>query len=152
MAIHGDYGPSVEIQGVIENETERKESEEPLMIHVMHRMPGVGYLDFILANTGTVDENSQTFSAWRRNLVSDVARFFATSWKTPQPTAPEHRDTLRQTYTTDPTLLLDVLPPRFHTHIERCLSNKNHILSRQWYYATKISGEATPSSIPLSAT
>ncbi|KAL4915368.1 hypothetical protein BDW62DRAFT_188598 [Aspergillus aurantiobrunneus] len=76
----------------------------------MDRVPGINYLEFYLKN-GDVDDNAPRFSAWRRNPVVDIARcvcsigkicpsnctttrFFAVSWKAPQPVSDEYRSRL----------------------------------------------------------
>jgi hypothetical protein len=48
------------------------DSNEPLFIYVMNRIPGISYLDFVLANG--FPENSDENFLWRKTLMSDVAR------------------------------------------------------------------------------
>ncbi|KAG9231957.1 hypothetical protein BJ875DRAFT_506330 [Amylocarpus encephaloides] len=103
------------------------DGKEPLFIYVMNRIPGISYLDFVLANG--FPENSDENFVWRKTLVSDVARFFALSWKAPQEVDSEYRENLRRTYSKDLQLLLHYLPPRFHQIIQKCLSSMEAILS-----------------------
>lgn len=70
--IYGHFAPEVAFKGVIGEETEGK---EPLYIYVMSRVRGMIYLDFILAHTSHVPENSAEFSHWRKNLIADIARY-----------------------------------------------------------------------------
>lgn len=71
-AVYGHFAPEVAFKGVIGEETEGK---EPLYIYAMSRIRGMSYLDFILAHSSHVPENSAEFSSWRKNLVTDVARY-----------------------------------------------------------------------------
>jgi hypothetical protein len=105
-------------------------------------------LDFLLAHNAQVPENSPEFSAWRRNLVTDIARyaqcpklhlhhiaeytpfrFFALSWKAPQDVDQTYRDSLRLQYQKELQLLLTSLPERFRPFIQECLNSLPAILS-----------------------
>lgn len=70
--IYGHFAPQVAFTGQIGDDMEGK---EPLYIYVMGRIPGISYLDFILAHTSHVPENSPEFSSWRKNLITDIARY-----------------------------------------------------------------------------
>lgn len=61
--------------------------------------------------------------------MSDVARFFALSWKAPQEVDSDYRENLCRTYTKDLQLLLHCLPPRFHQFIRKCIDSMEAILS-----------------------
>lgn len=70
--IYGHFVPQVTFVGQIGEDTEGK---EPVYIYVMSRMRGISYLDFILAHNSHTLENSPEFSSWRKNLVTDIARY-----------------------------------------------------------------------------
>lgn len=70
--IYGNFVPQVTFRGRIGEDIEGK---EPLYIYIMSRIPGVSYLDFILAHNSQVPENSPKFSFWRKNLITDIARY-----------------------------------------------------------------------------
>ncbi|KAI2792728.1 hypothetical protein POX_b02770 [Penicillium oxalicum] len=117
--IYGRLAPEVVFKGVMGQEIEGK---EPLYLYTMSRIRGIGYLDFILAHIGQVPENSAQFSHWRKNLVTDVARFFALSWKTPQKVDQSYHDDLRCRYERDLGLLLVCLPDRFRPLIQESIN------------------------------
>lgn len=71
-SIYGHFAPHVTFLGQIGEVIESKES---LYIYVMSRVRGISYLDFILAHNSHVPENSSQFSSWRRNLVTDIAKY-----------------------------------------------------------------------------
>ncbi|KAF4625637.1 hypothetical protein G7Y89_g12528 [Cudoniella acicularis] len=101
--------------------------KEPLFIYVMNRIPGISYLDFVLANG--FPKNSDLNFVWRKTLMRDVAHFFALSWKAPQEVDADYRENLRRTYTKELQLLLHSLPTRFHYAIQKCLDSMEAILS-----------------------
>ncbi|KAL4941788.1 hypothetical protein BDV06DRAFT_212362 [Aspergillus oleicola] len=107
--IHANYAPKVELRGALGSESVANKGKEPLLIYVMDRMPGIRYLVFILAKSGTVDVNSSRFSTWRRNLVS------------------KYGEALHHQYTIDLNLLMNALPPHFHPHIKTCLASLSSI-------------------------
>lgn len=71
-AIYGEFAPEVITRGQIGKELEGKEA---LHIHVMDRIQGISYLDFILAHNNQFPENSAEFSSRRKNLVIDIAKY-----------------------------------------------------------------------------
>ncbi|OAX82893.1 hypothetical protein ACJ72_02749 [Emergomyces africanus] len=117
---------TVTFKGPIGKDIDGKES---LYIYVMARMEGISYLDFLLKHNGHVPENSPTFSSWRKNLVTDIARFFAMSWKSPQNVDEISRERLLHQYERELQLLLHSLPGRFHPFIRESLSSLRAILS-----------------------
>ncbi|CAI7626079.1 unnamed protein product [Penicillium pancosmium] len=125
-SIYGQFAPQVTFLGEI---GEVIESKEPLQIYVMSRVRGVSYLDFILAHNSQVPENSPTFSSWRKNLVIDIAKFFALSWKGPQLVDQMYRDNLYHRYEEELSLLLVSLPDRFHPIIQESLDSLPTIFS-----------------------
>lgn len=68
--IYGSLVPASSFHGQLGDSDDN--DKEPLSIYVMKRMPGITYLDFILAN-GT-PENSSSNCAWRKTLMADMAR------------------------------------------------------------------------------
>ncbi|CAG8074814.1 unnamed protein product [Penicillium salamii] len=105
--IYGTLTPQISFKGQL---GEYHETEEPLYIYVMSRMPGVLQLDFILAHIGDFPENSLEFSQWRQNLVADNAKFFALSWKGSQDVDQTYRENLSHQYQRDLNSLLASLP------------------------------------------
>jgi hypothetical protein len=73
QAIYGDFAPQVAFRGQIGDE--HVEGKDPLYIYVMNRMRGVSYLHFLLAHSTNIPENSCKFLSWRRNLITDIARY-----------------------------------------------------------------------------
>ncbi|GIK00091.1 hypothetical protein Aspvir_004106 [Aspergillus viridinutans] len=124
--IYGHFAPQVAFYGQIGKDVEGK---EPLYIYVMSRIQGISYLDFLLAHNAQVPENSPEFSSWRSNLVTDIARFFALSWKAPQDVDETYRDGLRHQYEKELQLLLTSLPERFRPFTQECLNSLPAILS-----------------------
>ncbi|KAJ5718514.1 hypothetical protein N7488_004160 [Penicillium malachiteum] len=125
-AIYGSLVPQISFKGQI---GEDHESQEPLYIYVMNRMPGISHLAFILAHNSDVPENSPEFSYWRQNLVADNAKFFALSWKFPQDVDQTYRESLDHQYERDLSLLLESLPTRFHPLIKKSLDSLPAIFS-----------------------
>ncbi|PLB49178.1 hypothetical protein P170DRAFT_509780 [Aspergillus steynii IBT 23096] len=124
--IYGPYVPQVSFKGEI---GENMESREELYIYVLSRVRGVSYLDFILAHNSHVPESSPRFSLWRRNLVADIAKPFALSWKHPQDVNQMDRDNLYDQYKTELKVLLASLPARFHPFIQESLNSLPAIFS-----------------------
>ncbi|POR39638.1 Uncharacterized protein TPAR_00173 [Tolypocladium paradoxum] len=122
--VYGDLAPKVSREGQVGDEIDGK---EPLYIYLMSRIWGITYLDFILAHG--FPENSHENFAWRKNLIADVACFFALSWKAPQLVDSAYRDHLGQTYVKELRLLLSALPDRFHHIIQNCIESMDAILS-----------------------
>ncbi|MCJ1377781.1 hypothetical protein MMC17_000877 [Xylographa soralifera] len=120
--IYGSLAPNASFHGQLGDD-----GKEPLFVYVMNRIHGISHLDFVLANG--FPENSDENFFWRKTLMSDVARFFALSWKAPQEVDSDYRENLRRTYSKDLLLLLHCLPPRFHQIIQKCLSSMEAILS-----------------------
>ncbi|KAI0884563.1 uncharacterized protein GGS22DRAFT_163806 [Annulohypoxylon maeteangense] len=121
--IYGSLVPDTSFHGYL-----GEGGKETLAVYVMNRIRDMSYLDFILEN-GSAPENSEENFVWRKTLMSDVARFFAISWKAPQHVDLECRENLRQRYTNDLDLLLHHLPPRFHQIIQKCLDSMEAIVS-----------------------
>ncbi|KAL4916689.1 hypothetical protein BDW62DRAFT_211806 [Aspergillus aurantiobrunneus] len=94
-AVYGHYAPRVEFVGQL---GEEEEGKEPLYIYVMDRIQGISYLDFILAHSAVIPESSPGFFPWRKNIITDIVKFFARSWNTPQVINQKSRDTLFQKY------------------------------------------------------
>ncbi|PYH97125.1 hypothetical protein BO71DRAFT_468851 [Aspergillus ellipticus CBS 707.79] len=117
-SIYGQFAPNVTFKGQIGGDVQGK---EPLYIYVMSRIRGIGYLDFILAHSSHVPDNSPKFSLWRQNLVTDIAKFFALSWKAPQEVTSTYRDGLLHRYTKELRLLLASPPDRFRPLIQESL-------------------------------
>ncbi|KAH6607655.1 hypothetical protein Trco_003968 [Trichoderma cornu-damae] len=143
--IYGSLVPEVSFQGQLGGEMDGK---EPLSVYLMSRIRGITHLDYILAHGSP--ENSQDNFTWRKNLMADVARFFAISWKTPQKVDSAYRDRLGQEYSQKLQLLLTALPDRFHPHIQGCIRSMGAILSlpmvlthREFGYRNLIVNEAS---------
>ncbi|KAK3994287.1 hypothetical protein QBC44DRAFT_349077 [Cladorrhinum sp. PSN332] len=100
---------------------------EPLLVYVMTRIQGMSRLDFVLAHG--FPENSPENKARRKNLVQDVARFFALAWKAPQEVDQAYRDRVAQTFENELQILLINLPDRFRPIIRRTLASLPSILS-----------------------
>jgi len=66
--IYGFLAPNASFHGQL-----GEDGREPLFIYVMNRIPGISYLDFVLANG--FPENSDENFVWRKTLMSDVARY-----------------------------------------------------------------------------
>ncbi len=66
--IYGFLTPNASFHGQL-----GEDGREPLSIYVMNRIPGISYLDFVLANG--FPENSDEKFVWRKTLMSDVARY-----------------------------------------------------------------------------
>lgn len=66
-----------------------KQTGEPLCIYVMDRVKGVSYLDFSLEHNTDGRDNTPEWFAWRKNLITDVARYILlTPFGTPLPPPP----------------------------------------------------------------
>ncbi|KAI0004021.1 hypothetical protein F4779DRAFT_600598 [Xylariaceae sp. FL0662B] len=117
--VHGDLAPKVSFKGQIGDDVDGG-VREPLDIYVMTRVRGVSHLDFVLGHN--LPENSPEYFAWRKILVTDVARFFALAWKNPQDVSQAYLDGLRGKYEKELRLLLTALPERFRPIIQRSLN------------------------------
>ncbi|OJD13765.1 hypothetical protein AJ78_05815 [Emergomyces pasteurianus Ep9510] len=124
--VYGHFAPQVMFKGLIGKDIDGK---EPLYIYIMARIGVISYLDFLLTHNRHVPENSPTFSSWRKSLVTDIARFFAMSWKAPQNVDEISRERLLHQYERELQLLLHSLPDRFHPFIRKSLSSLQAILS-----------------------
>lgn len=71
-AIYGTFTPDISFRGQIGR---NHETQEPLYIYVMNRMPGISQLQFILDHIDDVPENSLEASRGRQNLVADNAKY-----------------------------------------------------------------------------
>ncbi|KAK2748363.1 hypothetical protein FQN57_001021 [Myotisia sp. PD_48] len=126
QTIYGHFAPQVDFKGQIGGNIDGR---EPLYIYIMRRIPGITYLDFILAHSGAVPENSPEFSSWRKNLVADIAKFFAISWRAPQDIEQTYYNQLSNRYEKELRLLLTSLPSRFQPIIQATLNSLPAILS-----------------------
>ncbi|EQL33190.1 hypothetical protein BDFG_04636 [Blastomyces dermatitidis ATCC 26199] len=126
QTIYGHFVPQVSFRGQV---GESADGKEPLYIYVMSRIRAISYLDFLLAQNTRVPENSLKFSSWRKNLVTDIAKFFARSWNAPQDVEQKYRDCLSHQYETELQLLFASLPSRFHLFIQETLNLLPAILS-----------------------
>ncbi|KAK4101364.1 hypothetical protein N658DRAFT_425828 [Parathielavia hyrcaniae] len=120
--VYGSFAPSTSFEGVVGDG-----EKEPLHVFVMSRVRGITHLDFILRNG--YPEDSPDNIRWRRNLIGDVARFMALSWKGVQLVTPEYRSSLRETYLRDLRLLHSALPPRFRPIVQTCIDSMDDIMS-----------------------
>ncbi|KAJ5628082.1 hypothetical protein N7490_010310 [Penicillium lividum] len=124
QAIYGEFAPQVTFMGEIGDIGDESES---LCIYFMNRIKGISYFDFIIYHIA--DDETPASSRWRKNLTSDVSRFFAMSWKAPQEVNQAYRDSLYHQYTKDLGLLLISLPPRFYPIIHNSLDSLPVIFS-----------------------
>ncbi|KAI0100324.1 hypothetical protein GGR51DRAFT_575408 [Nemania sp. FL0031] len=124
--IYGSLAPEVSFHGQLGGETGAN-GKEPLCVYVMTRILGISHLDFILSHN--VPENSPEWFLWRSSLLTDMARFFALSWKHPQTASPVYLDALRSKCERELKLLLGSLPARFHPIIECSLDSMPAIFS-----------------------
>jgi hypothetical protein len=65
--IYGSLAPETSFHGQV------GDGKEPLFVYVMNRIRGISQLDFILAHS--FPENSEDNFLWRKNLMSDLARY-----------------------------------------------------------------------------
>ncbi|PWY70639.1 hypothetical protein BO83DRAFT_399780 [Aspergillus eucalypticola CBS 122712] len=79
--IYGGFAPKAVFKGQTGEDVLGKEA---LYIYVMDRIQGISYSNIILAHNNQFLETSVDFPSWRKNLVLDVTKFFALSWKSPQ--------------------------------------------------------------------
>jgi len=70
--IYGSLSPNASFHGEL-----GEDGKEPLFVYVMNRIPGISYLDFVLANG--FPENSDENFIWRKTLMLDVARYSSPS-------------------------------------------------------------------------
>ncbi|KAK4199267.1 hypothetical protein QBC40DRAFT_203108 [Triangularia verruculosa] len=124
--IFGEFAPDVAFKGQIGDDS-GTDGKEPLYVYVMTRMRGISQLDFILAHSEP--ENSPEWFQWRNNFITDLARFFARAWKSPQTVDAESRDKLRVSYEKDMGLLLASLPERFRPVIQQTIDSIPAILN-----------------------
>ncbi|KAK2762131.1 hypothetical protein FQN54_001138 [Arachnomyces sp. PD_36] len=122
--VHGDLAPLTTYHGQLGNIGDR-----PVFVYTFNRFPGINYAEFQLANMGDETENSEENKVVRKNLIEDVARFFAASWKSPQPLDLEIKEELQRAYHKDLELLLQHLPERFHPCIQQCLDSISPIFA-----------------------
>ncbi|KND86780.1 hypothetical protein TOPH_08588 [Tolypocladium ophioglossoides CBS 100239] len=126
--LYGSLAPTVSFEGQVGDESKDKaKDKEPLYAYVMGRMKGVTYLDFILAHDSP-DNSPETF-ARRQRLMIDMARFFALTWKAPQPVDQTYYAKVRETFERDLRMLLEALPVRLHHIIRKCIDSMDAILS-----------------------
>ncbi|KAH8893409.1 hypothetical protein GQ53DRAFT_860534 [Thozetella sp. PMI_491] len=123
--IHGGLAPRVSFEGQI---GEQDGEKEPIHVYLMPRIRGMTYLDFTLASKSDAHQES----ACRKNLMIDIARFFAQTWKQPQNVPESDRNDRKETYEKELRLLLSALPSRFHAIIQACLDSLDTIISLPW--------------------
>ncbi|KAL8354334.1 hypothetical protein RB601_003951 [Gaeumannomyces tritici] len=124
--IYGELVPEVSFRTQL-GEDAATAGQEPLLVYVMTRILGPSRLDFIIADK--FPDNSPENKARRRNLVKDVARFFATAWKAPQHVEPAYHDHMAETFNKDLQSLLVALPTRFHPIIRATIKSLPKILN-----------------------
>ncbi|KAJ8126099.1 hypothetical protein O1611_g7539 [Lasiodiplodia mahajangana] len=124
--VYGSLTPEVSFHGQIGEEADAN-GKEPLYVYIMTRIPGISHLDFILSHN--VPENSPEWFTWRKSLLTDMARFFALSWKHPQIVSAVYLDGFRSKCERELRLLLGSLPARFHPIVERSLDSIPAIFS-----------------------
>lgn len=66
--IHGNLAPKTTFEGQLGDT-----SKEMVSVYVLERIPGVSYIEFVLANTH--DEDSDQNHSLRANLMGDLARY-----------------------------------------------------------------------------
>lgn len=71
--------PRVSYEGEIgkgeEDEDCSGKEKEPLCVYMMDRVKGVSQLDFILEHNTDGRDNTPEWFSWRKNLITDVARY-----------------------------------------------------------------------------
>ncbi|KAK3332762.1 hypothetical protein B0T19DRAFT_110996 [Cercophora scortea] len=117
--IFGTLVPEVSFRQQLGQDSEAA-GQEPLLVYVMTRIRGMSRLDFILAHG--FPENSPENMARRKNLIQDVARFFAIAWKAPQAVDQDYLDRMAETFEKELQILLVALPDRFHPIIRATLA------------------------------
>ncbi|KAH6839417.1 hypothetical protein B0I37DRAFT_233732 [Chaetomium sp. MPI-CAGE-AT-0009] len=117
--IFGTLAPEVSFRQQLGEDSEAA-GQEPLLVYVMSRIQGISRLDFILAHG--FPENSPENMARRKNLIQDVARFFAIAWKAPQAVDQDYLDRMAETFEKELQILLVALPNRFHPIIRATLA------------------------------
>ncbi|KAK3298466.1 uncharacterized protein B0H64DRAFT_75799 [Chaetomium fimeti] len=117
--IFGTLAPEVSFRRQLGEDSEAA-GQEPLLVYVMTRIRGMSRLDFILAHG--FPENSPENMARRKNLIQDVARFFAIAWKAPQAVEQDYLDHMAETFEKELQILLVALPDRFHPIIRATLA------------------------------
>ncbi|CRK19066.1 hypothetical protein HYQ45_006421 [Verticillium longisporum] len=100
---------------------------EPLLVYVMTRIRGISYLDFKRFHRSP--ENLPERKAYRKNLMQDVARFFALAWKAPQEVGRADRDRITRIFQKELHMLLVALPDRLHPIIRTTLASLPSIFS-----------------------
>ncbi|KAB5554755.1 hypothetical protein GE09DRAFT_1122247 [Coniochaeta sp. 2T2.1] len=126
--IFGTFAPDVPFkQKPGEHESTTAGGQEPLLVYVMTRIRGISRLDFIL--THGFPENSPDNKARRKNLIRDVASFFALAWKAPQKIDQAYRDRMAETFENELQALLVALPDRFRPVVRGTLASLPSILS-----------------------
>ncbi|KAK4135299.1 hypothetical protein BT67DRAFT_419537 [Trichocladium antarcticum] len=117
--IFGTLVPEVSFRQQLGEDSEAA-GQEPLLVYVIARIQGMSRLDFILAHG--FPENSPENMARRKNLIQDVARFFAIAWKAPQAVDQDYLDRMAETFEKELQILLVALPDRFHPIIRATLA------------------------------
>ncbi|EXJ81860.1 hypothetical protein A1O1_07925 [Capronia coronata CBS 617.96] len=119
--VYGSLAPDVSFYEELGSEVDGKETIFPV---VMTRAPGRTHL---LVH-GPPWNTQQRFDQ-RENLLTDMARFFALSWRQPATIEEGHRTSLRQTYLRELRILLTSLPERFHVLVQHCIDSMDAIFS-----------------------
>ncbi|KAJ8129446.1 hypothetical protein O1611_g4183 [Lasiodiplodia mahajangana] len=121
--IHGPLVPEIDECCQLGDE----DQGEPLIVYIMPRMQGTSYLDFTRMNA--MPNNSKEMKACRKALMADAAKFFSTSWKSPQPVTVDFRKNLEYKFCEDLALLSERLPSRFSPSVQKCLDSMERVLS-----------------------
>ncbi|KAJ6440251.1 fungal specific transcription factor domain protein [Purpureocillium lavendulum] len=124
--IFGHLVPDISFKRQL-GEDSATEDQQPLLVYVMTRMRGISRLDFIL--TYGFPENSPHNMTCRKNVVRDVARFFALAWKAPQELDQASRNSIGETFARELQMQLGSLPARFHTIVRATLASLPSILT-----------------------
>ncbi|KAK3291879.1 uncharacterized protein B0H64DRAFT_242228 [Chaetomium fimeti] len=91
------------------------------------QVQGISHLEFLF--THGFPENSPANKAWRKNLVQDMARLFARTWKAPQAVGQAARERMAKRFEKELRALLSALPERFHAVICGVLAALPRILT-----------------------
>ncbi|KAM4056074.1 phosphotransferase enzyme family protein [Hirsutella rhossiliensis] len=124
--IFGSLAPDVSFIRQLGEDSTTAE-QEPLLVYIMTRVRGLSHMDFILAHG--FPNNSPENMACRKNLIQDVARFFALAWKAPQEVDQAYCNHMAETFEQDLQILLVNLPERFHPIIRATLASLPSIFS-----------------------
>ncbi|CAG8103521.1 unnamed protein product [Penicillium olsonii] len=122
--IFGSWAPGTTCHGHMGDMVDGKES---VMVYVMDRVQGTSQLEFEIPRDEP--KNSPEYFAWRQNLISDLASFFARAWNCPVHLDEEAREALHKRYEAELKLLRQALPDRFQPIIQQSLNSLPAIMS-----------------------